>query len=117
MNVPPLRYFLIVGGLAGVLVGLMTTPYNDPQLHKEAPSMTVTPEQKEKALRALVDGGFTRAEARELLADPKGLRDEFAAAVVGPMAAADPHSRRVFPQELTREAYIVADAMMAERAK
>jgi hypothetical protein len=72
-------------------------------------------EQKQRAYEALRAAGFEPALARELLAGPKGLRDELAGQAMGALL-----TRQVVTHESDREhaawtAYQMADVMMRRR--
>lgn len=74
----------------------------------------ITQEQKDRAYNALRTAGFEPPMVRELLAGPKGLRDEMAmAAITGTLPGANVPDADV--AAYGRWAYRMADAMMAER--
>lgn len=84
----------------------------------------ITLEQKEQAYAALRAAGFESPIARELLAGPKGLRDEFAGRAMQALADSivtesgrakkDPNTTI---RMLTEGAYKIADAMMRARSE
>jgi hypothetical protein len=85
----------------------------------------ITLEQKAHAIAALRAAGFNPNETRELLAGPKGLRDEFAGQAMRGLLTMPSEWRGYFSAdgagttwkvEAVRAAYDLADAMMAQRS-
>lgn len=76
--------------------------------------MTISNQRREAAYDALRAAGFTSPETRELLAGPKGLRDELAASALTGIFARQ--SVVLGTPEMAGYAYELADAMMLERA-
>lgn len=78
----------------------------------------ISAERKAEAFGALRAAGFELPEVQELLAGPKGLRDEFAAAALaGGLCFHQEDGCGRDQAETAMIAYQVADAMMIERAK
>lgn len=76
----------------------------------------ITAEQKQRATAALRAAGFNPAECRELLAGPKGLRDEFAGQLMAALIVANGgKGRTLHASDFARDAYAGADALMIER--
>jgi hypothetical protein len=72
----------------------------------------ITAEQRQAATVALRAAGFDVQMVRELLAGPKGLRDELAGQA---LAGLIPAAAKLKLKELAQTAYLIADTMMETR--